>query len=188
MCSFYESLDFSRVENHIFCETKNFIVIPSVGSLIEGWLLVVSKSSYENSLQFTGDLLNEYRELTSVVCKKVEETYGTWTIFENGASKNAAMGCGVHHAHTHIVPLPFDLHDIIEKNIGPYLEEAHDDSSFIYAENTIKKKYYFVENKESQFVRKLIAQELKIPSLFDYRQHPMLQNVSSTIQNMNTAF
>jgi diadenosine tetraphosphate (Ap4A) HIT family hydrolase len=188
MCNFYESLDFSRIENHIFCETKNFIVIPSIGSLIEGWLMIVSKLSYGNSLQFPINIFKEYLSLLTDVRCKIEKVYGTWSIFENGASKNAAIGCGVHHAHTHIVPLPFNIHNKIEENIGSYFEDGNSESSFIYAENSFNKKYYFVNNKESQFIRKLIANELNIPDLFDYKQYPMLQNISSTIKNMHVVF
>jgi ATP adenylyltransferase len=82
-------------------------VVPSLGSLMEGWLLVVPRDHYtalaaiEDSSQKDSfiDLAHEADDL-------VRRTYGPSTVwFEHGpAQEGKRAGCGVDHAHLHIVP------------------------------------------------------------------------------------
>ena len=65
----------NRYDNVIF-ESENFIAIPSLGSMIEGWLLVVPKNFRINLSQL---LYNEYIELSDFLNRiaiKYRDIYG----------------------------------------------------------------------------------------------------------------
>ena len=41
------NIDNSKVENTIIDESDNFFVLPTIGSLVNGYLLIVSKRTYK---------------------------------------------------------------------------------------------------------------------------------------------
>ncbi|MDL2315860.1 hypothetical protein LJC59_02110 [Desulfovibrio sp. OttesenSCG-928-A18] len=188
MCNFYESLDFSKKENHIFDETENFIVIPSVGALVSGWLMVVPKKEFLSSLEYPDGIHQEYHYILNKTLSNIYKQYGTWTVFENGSVKHASIGCGVNYAHTHVLPLKFDLIKVVDKNLDNYSTIFKTNKPFIYIKNMISEKFYFVEDKESQFIRKLIARELHIEKEYDYSTYPFYINIDSTISALSHSF
>ena len=188
MYNFYESLDFSKEENHILDETDNFIVIPSIGSLVPGWLMVVPKRFYINSLSYPRDVYQEYVYILEKTRKIIFKKYATWTIFENGSVKKASIGCGVNYAHTHILPLEFNLIATVDENIGSYSSEHTSYHPFVYVKNMYSEKYFFVEDKESQFIRKIIAHNLQIDDKYDYSTYPFYENIDTTIKSLSHSF
>jgi diadenosine tetraphosphate (Ap4A) HIT family hydrolase len=86
-------------------------VVPSVGSLTEGWLLIVPRAHVPATAALARD---QYVEVTAALHKmeaRLQETFGLPTvIFEHGpAAFGRTAGCGVDHAHLHIVPTNVDL-------------------------------------------------------------------------------
>jgi len=109
------------------------------------------------------------------------------------------VGCGIDHAHLHILinpPFSFDdfasesqrigdVHwelqraETVYNSIEPsnsYLVAASSDGEATFARN--------VEQVGSQFFRRVIANLVDMPALWDYKLHPHLNNVVSTIENL----
>jgi len=102
-------------------ESENFAALPSLGALVEGWLLLVPRRHFISVGALPQPLLREMEEMKRLLCSAVEENYGQACIFEHGPSKaNCAVGCGVDHAHLHVVPVPFDL----ASAMAPYLPKG----------------------------------------------------------------
>ena len=72
--------------NQILFETDNFTVKPSLGSFVEGWLLIVPKKHYI-SLGSMDDptLFKELNSLINKIGEIVQKEYGDYVIFENGS-------------------------------------------------------------------------------------------------------
>ena len=103
--------DTDEVYNEILFETKNFKVIPSLGSMVEGWLLVIPKEHYISYGEITDKiLLDELNMLMDYVGNIIKNEYGDYIIFEHGPSEEKSkIGCGVDYAHIHIVPITLNL-------------------------------------------------------------------------------
>jgi len=85
-------------------------VVPTLGSLVPGWLLVVPRVK---SLAFR-DLPKQHRQdilsLAQRLAVEVKAFGRNSFIFEHGPSKpSSAVGCGVDQSHLHVVPMDGDL-------------------------------------------------------------------------------
>lgn len=177
-------------------ETEHFAVIPSLGSLVEGWLLIIPKQHY---LSFgylqSGELYNELEELIGYVGKIVKIVYGDFVVFENGAfCADKLVGCGVDYAHIHIVPTNCNLLDIIEnqfsvkynwkpifslKITSTYVEE---NKPYLFYRN--QQDYSFITtdtNIPSQLFRKAIAYTIGNEKEYDWKNNLFLDNIHETI-------
>ena len=167
--------DFHKKEfyNEILFKSENFVAIPSLGSMIEGWLLIVPKK-HQLSLQCINSdfLLRELEDFSNSISKIMVQEFGYVTMFEHGAAdSNSTVGCGVDFAHLHLVPVNFDLINGLEE----FLEIKYDWKKVSGIKNFISSsekgiEYLFLtdylgnsfvsqnERIPSQLFRKVIAQ------------------------------
>ena len=57
------NLDFDKIENTIIYETENFFVIPTVGALVDGYVLIVTKEHMNSLAELNDEQKREYQEL-----------------------------------------------------------------------------------------------------------------------------
>ncbi len=95
------------------------IAVPSIGAFVEGWLLVIPR----RHMVALSDLMEwereEFRALMVETEKLIDGKYGHTVMFEHGpaaAGRNA--GCGVDHAHLHIMPITIALHETVRTDGG----------------------------------------------------------------------
>ena len=198
-CSFLSQEDSEKENfNHPLCETENFVVVPSVGAIVPGWLLLVPKSHYLN----IGEIpFSEYDELNYVitsVTKILNRHYGTFTIFEHGpVCDGSNVGCGIDHAHLHMVPFSFSYREACAKanlSVVDISDSGNFSSHKILSQNKIP--YLYVKEKEdkgifftspnipSQFFRRIIADSCGKSGSFDYKTDLFIENVGLTISTL----
>lgn len=184
----------------ILGETPNFVVTPTLGALVEGWLLVISRTHAPAMGSLPVNRLRELGRLLIQVRQQVEMSYGCPTVaFEHGSvCDGTAFGCGVDHAHTHIVPLGTALTPIIERELKRPLEWREipnfEDLAGFYAQ---RRPYIYVsehvgdagrytnpQDIPSQLTRRAIANYLGIPRQYDYREHAFEANVTRTCERL----
>lgn len=186
----------------ILHETESFIVIPSKGALVRGWQLVVPKRHVLNALQLSSD---EKKELVSLVQERAylaQTTYGKEiAIFEHGAiSENSLVGCGIDHAHIHIVPINQKIKENFTAECNTEFEKLDFASIYNFYENykNEENKHYwiyalenqppFFSNKmteKSQFFRRVIADAIGKNNEYDYKTHLHLDNIEDTVNDFN---
>ena len=186
------NIDTSKIENTIIEETNNFLILPSIGSLVDGYLLIVSKRHVnsmanlsENEKKEYEFLINKYRNLFKKIYNKSP------IIFEHGSPiLNSNMkASSVIHAHSHIVNHNFiDENSIIKKlkfkemNNLKFLSKDKNYIMYINSEN----KYYITNDFKpiSQILRKIIAKDLGYENMFDWKEYKFLENIYSTIKKV----
>ena len=188
MCIFC-SFDNSKVENTIIEETENFYVLPAVGSLVDGYLLIVSKR-HVNSMADLNDVeTSEYIGLIDKYRNKFFKIYQKSPIvFEHGtpivASSNKTSS--VYHAHTHIVNHNFkDEKSIISelkfKKINNVTHIVNDKNYISYINplgiNMVSYKFPSI----SQLMRKYIACDLGMDDKYSWRDFDFMNNIILTI-------
>lgn len=182
--------------DQVLLETRGCTVAPTLGSIIPNWLLVVPRAaalsfrewhagSHRDPVCLIDDVLSELG---------VEPERAIW--FEHGASAaGSIVGCGVDHAHLHILidaPFHFDIFaaEAIDSapinwrwtsrteayasipTAGSYLVAGSLDDA-VHAED--------VEIVGSQFFRRVIARLVRRPDQWNYKTHPHLENVRRTL-------
>lgn len=184
-------------------ETENFAVIPSLGSIVEGWLLIIPKKHYLSYGYLSSEeLYEELDDLIVYVGSIVKKAYGEFVIFENGAfCSDKLVGCGVDYAHIHIVPIKDDLIDIIKtrynKNYNWEQVKSLDVSStfvknsqpYLYYRNQVGCSYITTDpNIPSQLFRKAIAYSRGIENEYDWKYHYFDENIDKTINSYKQLF
>lgn len=189
------------VWNQILFETEDFVSTPSVGALVPGYVLTMPKSHTICSGALTKRDLGRYWKFTQNVRERVEQKFGKTILFEHGPAKSDTdVGCGVDHAHLHIVPIDGPILDLAENN-NPAPIEWREIKSFRKVSEIHKSggEYLFYQGEEdtllvgtsvqinSQLFRRAIAELTDSPDQFDWNENPMVNNVHATVDELNFA-
>lgn len=180
-------------------QSANFRVLVSLGALIEGWVLLVPNEHFLSMGAVPARLIPELQELKTRMGELLESVYGPVCAFEHGPGKKRRnVGCGVDHAHLHMVPIAFDL----ATAAAPYLPQnslwekadqaqcqaaALDGLDYIYVEQPINRgRILRHQDMGSQTLRRAIAAHIGVSDDFNWRTHPQIENVNRTFRALES--
>jgi diadenosine tetraphosphate (Ap4A) HIT family hydrolase len=189
-------------ENQIIWETDKYYALPSIGALVEGWLLIIPREHTISMKDLYGD--NEFKEFTNIVLGKMRSQYpGAFIAFEHGPNEcGSNTSCGTDHAHLHIVSYQNSLYkDMViagQKWEGCESEKislkAGENEYLFYTEiptgsTWLNQSGYMsvLEQPCSQYFRKLIANQLNCPTEYDYRAYPRVDTAIRTSRVLSSA-
>ena len=175
----------------ILHETANFIVTPALGSIVPGYIMIISRHHICAMAFASQDAMDELSELVihfrSVISKKFS---APTIVFEHGS----AVGCfdkaanSVDHAHIHIAPVHItEETQIVENANASKIPNLHSIASFKgkpYFLYINENNHHFLSHETilpSQYMRKWIAKETGHPLEWDWRQFEFLDNINMTI-------
>jgi len=190
--------------NEILWESDNFVIVPTLGAIVEGWLLIISKEHYVCMGAIEKDLHTELEEAINLAATAVSSLYGRSTIFEHGpCQQGLELGCGIDHAHMHVLPLQFNLRNAAKMSpeMGMFdwvqvestfcqLSQLHRlGASYMYIQEQGKPGYYcMAKQAPCQSLRRIIARKLDVAERYDYNKYPFRENVANTIARMKQVF
>jgi ATP adenylyltransferase len=182
----------------VIFESPNFVVWPSMGGFVEGWLLAVPKEHALNVSQMSVGGRAELGRLLDHVTADLRRVYGPIVAFEHGPVHAAQpVGCGIDHAHVHLVPYQASFHREVEATLGrqltweplasladvpsgralPYVSvQDSDGRSFVCFDAAIP----------SQLGRRTLGR-LEQTQTWDWRSDPHVQTVSRTVRRLSGA-
>ena len=183
------NLEKNKIENTILDETNHFYILPTVGSLVDGYILVVSKRHINSMSELTKNEMDEYNFIIKKYRNIFRDIYGKYPIvFEHGSpvSDNSIRANSVIHAHSHIVNHAYlDEPKIIKRlNFKPIqrIEDIKSNENYIMYINNNNFKYVTYNFEPiSQLMRKLIAKDLKYEDKFDWKKEKFMDNIIKTI-------
>lgn len=183
------NLEKNKIENTILDETNHFYILPTVGSLVDGYILVVSKRHINSMSELTKNEMDEYNFIIKKYRNIFRDIYGKYPIvFEHGSpvSDNSIRANSVIHAHSHIVNHAYlDEPKIIKRlNFKPIqrIEDIKSNENYIMYINNNNFKYVTYNFEPiSQLMRKLIAKDLKYEDKFDWKKEKFMDNIIKTV-------
>ena len=180
-------------------ESNTFVTVPSLGAIVPGWLLVVSRKHYLCVGQLSSAEIQEMKSQIARAGSNIEVAFGTPTVFEHGpASTGTPVGCGIDHLHIHIAPLPDSLAATCTRMYGTEWTTL-DNLEDLAAIHLQRQSYMMVQEVGGkpmwavpptgvrQPLRRAVANMLAVPDQFDYRVDRFDENVSLTVQRLTTA-
>ena len=188
------------IYDYVIDETDNFVVVPTLGSLLPGWQLICPKQHQLNATLVSQE---SKLELVTLVEERVRLTADLYNkrvvVFEHGAIVDGSVvGCGVDHAHIHVLPVDFDFIKTIklteksfqdldnsENILDFYLNHRISDSPYWICSDGDETLFTSEMQPTSQFFRKVIAKELNKEACFDYKEHPHIENVIKTVSDFS---
>lgn len=187
------------VEEPVDCiiyESKNFYVVPELGGLKQGFLMIVPKAHILSVAQFPEELMPEY----NLVCEDVEKILmkafngKTVAFMEHGSgpSGKTSHKKSIVHAHTHVV-VDFSLKEKYQKMVQmkkcDNISDAKDVHYFSY-QDTSQGQLMIAMNPEvyvqRQFPRQILAEELGLaPNQYNWRWHEFSEVTDATLYHIN---
>lgn len=179
--------------------TDRLVAVPSAGALVAGWTLIVPRRPMLNLASATAEERRAIEFAACQIASRLAQPGEEIWFFEHGnRDAGGVMGCGVDQAHLHIVPLGFDLSGAIARRTGDDIAwtiTAESDTPLDSLPNTgeyiafwnmadLRLNIGMVRCPVSQWVRRVIADELGIGAEWDYRSHPQEVRVQQTLQRL----
>ncbi len=177
----------------VLFEDDVFVAVPSLGALIPGWLLVVPRDHAVNLSALGPDGVERMWAFVASFRERWENEFGAVVAFEHGPARaGRPAGCGVDHAHLHLVPCgEIDLADAARRMLPMVWSDVGDLSELASATDECSDYLYMKTASEqlactaplvpSQALRKVIATEIGVPAAFNWREFPNLDIVRATI-------
>jgi diadenosine tetraphosphate (Ap4A) HIT family hydrolase len=167
-------------------ETEDFAVIPSLGPVAPGHVLICPKQHYKSFANISDDLEPQYN-LIKVRLKRVLKNIYNKPVhcFEHGTARRANQPlCTVEHAHLHLIPTSVAAYSILEEvkdwrdlgNKFADLKGIVGDSEYLYYESPDGfRKIITAETGtfESQYMRKIFSEALGNDTNWNWRQNPL---------------
>lgn len=174
--------------------SPSFAVVPSLGSLVPGWLLIVPRRPMISLRELKVEERKEIDQLINEVASRAKIFGGELFAFEHGSGhRGSKMGCGVDQAHLHVVPLEFDLVDWALSQSGDafnwtqyselLLTDLPATGEYISVWNVSSRggAVASVTKSVSQWMRRAIATKLGVDEDWDYRTNPQMENITKTV-------
>ncbi len=195
MSCIFCTLDKSKRENTILEETTYFYVIPAVGSLVVGYVLILCKRHIYSMAELNNKEQKEYENLIEKYRNIFKNIYKKYPIvFEHGSPniENKTKANSIDHAHTHIVNYQYKNEEKIIKNlnfnpIGELTQLTKKQNYILYINPN--KVIYMTTNfpSISQLMRLVMAKELKIESKYKWEKETFKENIEQTIIDISTS-
>lgn len=174
-------------------QSDNFAVLPSLGSIVPGWLLVLPKWPIARIADIDLSKRREFEDLVAKSQDFLEEQFGECCLFEHGGFSGSPVSCGVDQAHLHIVPLDFNL--VEEARESRVASWKSSDSPLLPYDFAGEREYWYASSKsgsiycevsqpESQWFRKIIARKAGFATMWDYKSFEFSENIRETMQVM----
>ncbi|WP_163995677.1 hypothetical protein [Pyxidicoccus caerfyrddinensis] len=182
--------------------TEEHVVVPALGSIIEGYVMLVSKNHRSSVATLKAQQATQVqRELDSVL-SALEKQSGSsrWVVFEHGTTLDCGLkACCVDHLHLHLLPVDMDLaadlatrlscearHIEALQELRQVRESGAD--NYIYVRNPDGKHYVLTPPAySSQFVRQVLAERAGKGDLWNWQHHPMEADSLKTIRMFRDA-
>lgn len=185
--------------NRVLFESDNFLVFPSLGQIVEGYLLIATKRHYIGLGEIPSELHQELEEVQEKVRTVLTNNYGTPLFFEHGpTSRSKKGGCCIEHAHIHAVPLQVDILDDITENftyrkINDFNELKKQFARgvpYFFFEDNNRDRYLFEipDVVPSQYIRQIIAHKIGKPERWDWRSCLGLEELTRTLKKLRDKF
>jgi len=176
--------------DRIIKKSDNFLIVPSLGQIVEGYLLILTKYHYLSMSHLPIEYYDELKSLIDTARDIIKKLYDKKVIiFEHGMMcKERRAGACVDHAHLNIVPCNEDISSLFyEKlefkslsSIEELKRQYYKDKPYLYyCSPTLQQMSASVPNYlPSQYVRKILAKEVYNTRRWDWKIYPGKEQIS----------
>lgn len=180
-------------------KNDQYAALASIGGFVPGWSLICPVEHKLNASDHYRK--QEFWEFAQDAASIIAKRFGTVRFFEHGAcSYDSLTSCGTAHAHLHVVPLKFSLLKAISESASAQkliwqdcyakdIAQLSQGREYLFATDRIDAdlthgKIALVDIGVSQFFRKLIAEHLGTPGVYDYKLNPSRELSDRTARDL----
>lgn len=176
----------------VIAETGLAVVMPSIGALVPGHVLVSPASHLRSVFGAPHSVAEAVGQLVVAMREQLEAATGLPThVFEHGSSScGDRVACSIEHAHVHVLPAAVDLVPILA-DIAPWEIASHDqdrlsnligDAEYLFYEGPTGERMIATTSTgfPSQLMRQVFARELGLVD-WNWRTNPALDRIRATV-------
>jgi ATP adenylyltransferase len=188
------SIIFGKNFNRILYEDDFFVVIPALGQIVEGYLIIVPKDHYDSISRIPKELYETFLCLKEKIFIAISKEYTEPIFFEHGSFADSNLGGGcINHGHIHVVPANVDITDVLATTFDLFtingieaLWKLKPNSAYLYYENEHSDAYYTPVYKllPCQYFRRLIAQGIGKPHIWNWHYYIGKKELISTVNRL----
>lgn len=185
--------------NKIIYESTNFVVMPTVGQFIKGYLLIIPRKHVMSMAELSPELQKEFMSVLNDINFILKLTYpiNDILVWENGTG---AGGIGkaknsIVHSHVHIAPSRLTAKSIQEFSKFPLTKITYEDlplygkHSYLLIKGVTTREWWINDNPDlyipRQYVRQLIAEEYGFSgNTWNWRTNPFIYLIKSTCKDI----
>lgn len=178
----------------IIYESTNFIVVPELGSIKPGYLMILPKKhQYLSIAQMPKMYMPEYEQVCEDVETILKGAFGvnkTVAFFEHGSGPSGitSHAKSIVHAHVHVV-IDFTLKkkylDMVQMKPCPDISVASNTHYFAYKEGAKGERVCCYDDEvyvQRQYPRQIMAMEMGLaPNLYNWRKTHFVENIHTTL-------
>ena len=177
-------------------EDDTFVVMPTLGAFVEGYVMIVSKEHYDCVGKMSAEDIARLEALMEEITHRIRKVYGMDVIcFEHGAVScaNKFGGC-LNHAHVHLVPCNASLLEEIRdydleveplSSLSELQSLGQEGRPYLFFRDTDGEQYLITGDFiVSQFFRQLVTARMGLDQKWDWREHMFLDNVFKTVKGL----
>jgi diadenosine tetraphosphate (Ap4A) HIT family hydrolase len=182
-------------------ESQHFAVIPSLGPLAPGHMLLCPKEHMKNMACLPGAYDNELYAAKRALSEKLSDLFGLPVhLFEHGSPKESArVVCTVDHAHLHFVPAEVEVWEEVRNevrwlSVAPVpraLRSEAGSREYLYYESPDGRAYVTSSEDsmfESQYMRRAFARAIGNGSEWNWRDNLRAAEVHEAYVSVREAF
>ncbi|WP_112383719.1 HIT family protein [Sphingomonas carotinifaciens] len=172
--------------HRVVARSDRFVAVPTIGQMLEGSFLIIPIEHKETCAGMDDDARAEMLGLADKMVARCSRL-GRPVVFEHGATSVSGGGCGIHHAHLHIVPLPWG---VTPAELFP--ESAAEVADLATAWRALRGSSHYLLIGDgrrvltrdlttlpgefpSQFFRRRIAEFFALETSWDWRSYPSVE-------------
>jgi diadenosine tetraphosphate (Ap4A) HIT family hydrolase len=137
--------------DRIIYESDNFYIMLSLGPIVEGYCLLVSKQHISCCGGIPSQLRKEFESLYSRLKAILIKTYGSCVCYEHGRAGSCMVQLEgnkhCYHAHMHFVPISTSLNYIAQKDFDEKSLKTLNELFSVY-EKMERPPYVFIDDEE----------------------------------------
>ena len=178
-------------QRRVLVETENFVVMPSLGPLGDGHVLLCPKVHFKSTHSVPVSYSGEYADVIVVAELMLKERYGSHVHhFEHGMAPDGRTVCTVDHAHLHLVAADAGIKDEITKagnwsriEKDPlYHEECPPWDEYLYYKSPDGERIMASNSGDSfpsQYIRRVFAEQSGDAESWNWRETPNIDKVNT---------
>ncbi len=182
-------------------ESEHFAVIPSLGPLVPGHVLLCPKGHVKNMACLPGAYDDELHAVKLALCEKLTGLFGLPVhLFEHGSPKEGTrVVCTVDHAHLHFVPADAEVWESTRDEVKwssvaampSALRAVAGCTEYLYYESPDHRAYVAKAEDsmfESQYMRRAFARTIGNGAEWNWRDNPRAEEVHQIYISVREAF
>lgn len=189
-------------KERILFQTENFYVMVSLGPIVEGYLLIVTKKHIGACLHIPSAYWSEFLDLKKKVGDILRSVYGSCIFYEHGkVGTSLTMGKDHKHclhAHLHCIPTRVNMNEIVSADLSGIdfnnLNQAYEFATknnidrYLLIEDNVTKLYMPKRDLRKQFLRYKLADAIGKTEDWDWVNHQNWDLINSSIIRLKPLF